>query len=161
MEKNSISDYTITIVNPSQLVLSIDEFFHLAKKLPSQSETLKQSEKKIFDQLGEKNISTYSRIVMFQINLDRIADKVNEQYQDGIYLDDDLDTVRYPYDRTIRTRNNPIEAPTIEKELSTSKITSIKVGKHRILENNMVSINKNSITSLSLSPSYDTISKTR
>lgn len=161
MEKTNVYNHTIAISSPSQLVLNVDEFFRLSKKLPSQSETLQRREQQIFDSLGKRSISPYERIVMFKIDLEKVADSVNAKYQDGIYLEDDFDTIRYPYDRTIRTKPIPIEDPSTIKDLSTSKITSIKVGKHRLLQDNTVSIKRFTTPLLGLSDTFESGSRHR
>lgn len=150
MEKSYISGQSISIANPSQLVLSVDEFFRLSKKVPSHDDTLKRKEEFIFSHLGERKTAKYPRILMFEIDLQKIADQVNTKYQDGFDLEDEYDIVHYQNPRTIRTRTSlPIE-PSLVKELSPSKIKAIKVGNFRIMEENPVSINKFNTSSLSL-----------
>jgi len=138
MEKKQVSSQCITIANPSQLVLGIDDFYYLSKKLPSGSNELKQKEETILNSLnGLRKIEFYDRILMFKINLDKVADFVNRKYEDGIDLEEDT-IIRYPFDRTIRTMPKTLEEPT--KSLSNS--ITIQVGNYNILAKNDLFINK-------------------
>ncbi|MBQ7104466.1 MAG: hypothetical protein IJN90_01270 [Bacilli bacterium] len=158
MEKNQ----TITISNPSQLFLQVDEFLNLSRKLPSHHEQLQKREKRIFETLGPKSIKEYERILMFQLDLNKVAEQVNLEFQDGIYIDDERDIVHYPYDRTIRTKPTTIDAPTKEKELSPKRVTSIKVGKHKTLQDNSIAIKRIFSTPvLALEDTFETGSKRR
>ena len=159
METKRVSSDSITIINPSQLVLNIDEYLKTSKKLPSQDATLQEKEEIIFSQLGERKQQTYPRLLMFEINLEKISDQVNTKYEDGIDLEEDI--VRYPSDRTIRRKPTQIEDPSVVKELSTSKITSIKVGKYTTLGAGSVSLKRFNTSLLALAYNYETAPRTR
>ena len=95
MENNYTSGQSISITNPSQLVLSVDEFFRLSKRVPYNDETLLKKEQSIFGHLGERKIAKFPKILMFELSLSKIADQVNEKYQDGFDLEDEYDDVEY------------------------------------------------------------------
>ncbi len=159
MEKKYVSSDSISIINPSQLVLNIDDYLHLSKRLPSQDETLQQKEESIFKQLGERKQQSYPKLLMFEINLQKITDQVNEKFQDGIDLEEEM--VRYQSDRTIRRKPTTLDDPSIVRELSTSKITSIKVGKHTTLGDNFVSLKRFNTSLLAFAYNYETTTRTR
>jgi len=162
MEKAKISAQTIEISNPSQLVLNVDDFLRLSKKLPSQSGELKKREQDILYLLdAPRKNKIYDRLLMFEINIDKIADDINDKYQDGFYLEDEKDDIRYPFSRTIRTKPIKLESPYMRKELSPNKITSIKIGKHRIIENNNISLKKISTSLLAFSDEFESNYKRR
>lgn len=158
MEKYNSSD-SISIINPSQLVLNIDEYLHLSKRLPSQDETLQKKEESIFSQLGERKTQKYPRLLMFEINLQEISNQINKKYEDGIDLEEEI--VRYQTDRTIRRKPITLDDPSIVRDLSTSKITSIKVGKHTTLGENPVSLKRFNTSLLALAYNYETAPRTR
>ena len=159
MENKHVSGDSISIINPSQLVLNIDDYLHLSKRVPSQDETLQQKEESIFGQLGERKTQKYPRLLMFEINLQKISDYVNEKFQDGIDLEEEI--VRYPSDRAIRRKPTILDDPSIVRDLSTSKITSIKIGKHNTLGENSVSLKKFNTSLLALAYNYETSPRTR
>ncbi len=159
MENKYVSSDSISIINPSQLVLNIDDYLHLSRRLPSQDEILQQKEESIFAQLGERKQQSYPRLLMFEINLKKISDQVNEKFQDGIDLEEEI--VRYPTDRTIRRKPTTLDDPSIVRDLSTSKITSIKVGKHTTLGDNSVSLKRFNTSLLALAYNYETSPRTR
>lgn len=159
MEKKNVSSDSISIINPSQLVLNIDDYLRLSKRLPSQDETLHQKEEAIFNQLGERKQQSYPKLLMFEINLQKITDQINEKFQDGIDLEEEM--VRYQSDRTIRRKPAILDDPSIVRELSTSKITSIRVGKHTTLGDNFVSLKRFNTSLLAFAYNYETTPRTR
>lgn len=159
MENKYVSGDSISIINPSQLVLDIDDYLYLSKRLPSQDETLQQKEESIFSQLGERKKQKYPGLLMFEINLQKVSDYVNEKFQDGIDLEEEI--VHYQSDRAIRRKPTVLDDPSIVRDLSTSKITSITVGKHNTLGDNSVSLKRFNTALLALDYNYETSPRTR
>lgn len=154
MEKNYISGQSISITNPSQLVLSVDDFFRLSKRVPFNDESLQRKEESIFSHLGERKTTKFPKILMFEISFSKIADQINEKYQDGFDLEDEYDVVHYSTIRTTRTKPESLTEPVMVPQLSPNKITSIKVGNYMIIEENPVSISRGNIQQ-SVLPSYE------
>lgn len=159
MEKKQVQDYKITIDNPSQLVLEVEELSQLRRKLPSQHETLKAREEAILKRLGERTIDTFRGILMFELDMNHVCDMVNEQFADGISLEED--TIDYPYTRSVRRKPTILEAPTKTKELSAKKGISIHVGKHQIMGDNTFVVNHLSIPTLALEDTFEESHKRR
>lgn len=159
MEKKQVQDYKIAIDNPSQLVLEVEELSQLRRKLPSQHETLKAREDAIFNRLGERTIDTFRGILMFELDMNHICDMVNEQFSDGISLEEDM--VTYPYTRSVRRKPVSLEEPTKTKELSAKKGITIRVGKHQIMGNNEFVVNHLSIPTLALEDTFEESHKRR
>lgn len=151
----------IIVSNPSQLVMRVDEYLKLSKKLPSQNESLQNRERQIFESLASKSLEEYERLLFFPIDLEKVATQVNIKYQDGIYLDEDLDTIKYPYDRTIRTKPKRLEDPTREKVASPKKVPPLKLGNYRILRDNSIAVLRNNATLLALEDTFETSHKKR
>ena len=153
MEKNYTSGQSISITNPSQLVLSVDDFFRLSKRVPYNDETLLKKEEAIFGHLGERKTTKYPKILMFELSLSKIEDQVNEKYQDGFDLEDEYDVVKYQAPRTTRTKPDTLTAPVMVPQLSPNKISSVKVGNYKIMQENPILINREGIN-LGM-PSYE------
>jgi hypothetical protein len=60
MEKNYVSGQMISISNPSDLVLNVDDFLRLSKKNPSPVESLQQKEEELLLQLLLNNVCYFS-----------------------------------------------------------------------------------------------------
>ena len=140
MEKEYIFGQSIPIINPSELVLSVDDFFRLSKKM-SAEEILQNKQSTIYEHLGPPKSKKYPKTLMFDINTKKIEDEVNEKFVDGIYLDEYGEFSQSS--RTIRTKHPSIKEPLPEKVLSPNKITSITVGNYKIMEYYPIIINKN------------------
>lgn len=159
MEK--YTDEKIDILNPSQLVIRVDEFLKLSRKLPSQNESLINREKQIYDSLGERQKASYSRIIFTPIDMTRVEKQINTQYQDGIYLEDELDTITYPYDRTIRTKPTILIDPAKEKVKVPKEVPPLRLGNLRILKDNPVTIQKSTTPLLALEDTFESSNKRR
>ena len=159
MEK--YTDEKIDIFNPSQLVIRVDEFLKLSRKLPSQNESLINREKQIYDSLGERQKASYSRIIFTPIDMTRVEKQINTQYQDGIYLEDELDTITYPYDRTIRTKPTILIDPAKEKVKVPKEVPPLRLGNLRILKDNPVTIQKSTTPLLALEDTFESSNKRR
>lgn len=159
MEK--YTDEKIDIFNPSQLVIRVDEFLKLSRKLPSQNESLINREKQIYDSLGERQKASYSRIIFTPIDMTRVEKQINTQYQDGIYLEDELDTITYPYDRTIRTKPTILIDPAKEKVQVPKEVPPLRLGNLRILKDNPVTIQKSTTPLLALEDTFESSNKRR
>lgn len=159
MEK--YTDEKIDILNPSQLVIRVDEFLKLSRKLPSQNESLINREKQIYDSLGERQKASYSRIIFTPIDMTRVEEQINTQYQDGIYLEDELDTITYPYDRTIRTKPTILIDPAKEKVQVPKEVPPLRLGNLRILKDNPVTIQKFTTPLLALEDTFESSNKRR
>ena len=153
MENNYTSGQSISITNPSQLVLSVDEFFRLSKRVPYNDEILLKKEQSIFGHLGERKIAKFPKILMFELSLSKIEDQVNEKYQDGFDLEDEYDVVRYQTLRSTRTKPSTLSEPVMVPQLSPNKISSVKVGNYRIMQQSPILINREGINSSM--PSYE------
>ena len=159
MIKQEVKDYKVPINNPSQLVLEVEELMQLRKKLPSQHESLKVREESIFNRLGERTIDTFYGILMFEMDMNHICEKVNEQYADGISLEED--SITYPYSRSIRRKPSFLEEPTKTQELATKKGIAIHVGKHQLIGNNNLVISYLSMPVVSQEETYEETHKSR
>ena len=157
--KQQVKDYKIDINNPSQLVLEVEELSQLRRKLPSQHETLKAREDAIFSRLGERTIDVFHGILMFEIDMNHICDMVNEQFADGLSLEED--TIMYPYSRSLRRKTSFLEEPTKTQELTEKKGISIHVGKHQIMGNGHFVVSRLSIPTLALEDNFEESYKTR
>lgn len=144
----------IEIINPSQLIMEIDSFFQLSKRIPSQSPILFEKEKKIFSSLGVRKGKSFDNYMFSEINLGKIEEDINHRFQDGFDLEDDLDTIDYPFFRTSRVKSE-LDEPTVVKELLKNRITAIKIGNHRLLENNGATIQRFNSSLLALSSSFE------
>lgn len=158
MEK--YTDEKIELANPSQLVIRVDEFLKLSRKLPSQNESLVNREKQIYDSLGERTKGSYSRIIFTPIDMKKVEQTVNTTYQDGIYLEE-IDDITYPYDRTIRTKPTILEDPTKEKVQVPKKVPPLRIGNYRILKDNPVTIQRFTTPLLALEDTFETSNKRR
>lgn len=156
MEKNTISCESIVIPYPSQLVLQAEELFQLRKKLPPHDETLEKKEQKILSTISEKKTQEYESLLFFAIDYEKIAATINNKFQDGISLEDDI--VHYPFDRTIRTKPLILEDPTKIKEKNHNGVGTIKIGKHRIIEENSVSLKRFNTSLLAFSDTFESAS---
>lgn len=159
MIKQEVNDYKVSINNPSQLVLDVEELMQLRKKLPSQHETLEQREDSIFNRLGERTIDTFCGILMFEMDMNRICDTINEQFADGVSLEND--SISYPYSRSIRRKPSFLEEPTKTQELSTKKGIAIHLGKHQIIGNNKLVITHLSMPIVNQEEFYEETHKSR
>ena len=148
MTKDNITGQQITINNPSKLVLDIDAFLNQSNTLYNNG-----SEELILKQLSQRTTTKYPNILMFSIDLEKICDQINDKYQDGFYFEEENDRVQFPYHRTIRRKSSLVHEPSFEKDLSTTQITSIRVGKHAIIGENSVSLKKFNTSLLMISPS--------
>lgn len=155
MENRYVSGETITIINPSQLVELIDGYMNLSKNNSPDNEVLKTKETEIFKQLGERKNTKYPKLLLFEIDFSKICDQINEKYQDGFYLDEEYDVVKAPFDRSIRTKPTDLDAPTVEKELSLNKVTSIEVGKTSTMAQNNLLLKRLNTTLLAFSYNYE------
>ena len=159
MEK--YTDEKIEIANPSQLVIRVDEYLKLSRKLPSQNESLMNRERQIFDSLGNRTKENYSRIIFTPIDMSRVEQEVNTRYKDGIYLEDDLDTITYPYDRTIRTRPAKLDDPTKVKVQEPKEVPPLRLGNYRIIRDNPISIQRFTTPLLALEDTFESSNKRR
>lgn len=159
MEK--YNDQKVDITNPSQLVIRVDEYLNLSRKLPSQNESLINREKQIFDSLGEKTTEQYDRIIFTPIDMSRVESQINATYQDGINIEDDLDTITYPYDRTIRTKPTMLEDPTKEKVQVPKEVPPFRLGNYRVIRDNPIIIKRFTTPLLALEDTFESSNKIR
>ena len=153
MEKTTITCETVIIPNPSQLVLQAEDLFQLYKKLPPNDDTILRKEQQILSQVQEKKTEEYDALFFFAIDCEKIATAINNKFSDGIILEDDV--VHYPFDRTIRTKPSILENPTKIKEQKPKGIGVIKIGKHRTIEKNSVSLKRFNTSLLAFSDTFE------
>ncbi len=102
---------TVTIANPSQLILSYEEFLQLSKSSSISSDELKAKEQGILSQIKKSTSKKFNNILIPEIKMSKIEDHVNNLYADGIDLEEE--SVRYPFDRSIRRSRRTLSPPQI------------------------------------------------
>ena len=102
---------TVTIANPSQLILSYEEFLQLSKSSSISSDELKAKEQGILSQIKKSTSKKFNNILIPEIKMSKIEDHVNNLYADGIDLEEE--SVRYPFDRSIRRSRRALSPPKI------------------------------------------------
>ena len=155
MKQINVQDSCITIINPSQLVLDANDFFRMSQELPSQNNLLQKKEGELYEYLGDRKKMTFNNVLFFTIDLNKVETTVNTVFEDGVDLDDELTTVRSPYDRTIRRKASDLDSPTRQPELDKSQITSIIIGNYMTIATQPIIINRQSIPLLALSSDYE------
>lgn len=102
---------TVTIANPSQLILSYEDFLQLSKSNSISSDELKAKEQSILSQLEKSTSKKFNNILIPEIKMSKIEEQINSLYADGIDLEED--SVRYPFDRSIRRSRKTLSPPQI------------------------------------------------
>ena len=140
--------------NPSELIRNIDTYWKLFKEFPNNKDLLNDKETGIFADLGSRYENDFDNLLIQSIDLKKIEDQINNQFQDGIDFEDEQ--VNFPFFRTAR-REIPLVDPFIEEELTIDKkIPSIQFGNCDILGYNNIFINRfNRGYLLALSSEFD------
>lgn len=100
---------TITINNPSQLILSYEDFLQLSKSSSISSDELKAKEQTILSQIKSSKPKRFDNILISEINMAKVEDHINSLFADGIDLEED--DIRYPFDRSIRRTRKTLSPP--------------------------------------------------
>lgn len=102
---------TVPVANPSQLILSYEEFLQLSKSSSISSDELKAKEQRILSQLKKSTSKKFNNILISEIKMSKIEDHINNLFADGIDLEEE--NVRYPFDRSIRRSRRALSPPQI------------------------------------------------
>ena len=102
---------TVTIVNPSQLILSYEDFLQLSKSSSISSDELKAKEQVVLSQIKSSTPKKFNNILIPEIKMSIIEDHVNNLFADGIDLEED--SIHYPYNRSIRRLRKTLSPPQV------------------------------------------------
>ena len=147
----------IEVTNPSQLVLQVDEFLQLSKRIPSDSPVLKDCESQIFNNLGIRKVKDFDNYMIEEINNHILEEGINMNFSRAQEVEDEI---RYPFDRTIRTVSK-IEDPMVAKKTLPGHVSSIKVGNYRVIAGKTPIVKRFNTSLLALSSSFNAPGKRR